>query len=243
MTRTQWLAIACAAACAVVEATTARAQGTADRLSIVVRQSRLALSGGGEALSLFDQALTPGVDALALGIGGGEVRWRAWRSVQLVAGAEAGGRTVSTSSRIQLTGTDSPVRQQTTFSLQSVQYAGLEWTAWRWQRGTVERLRVGLTGGAGRATYRLHQWGQFVDATRMLSYADDYRSGGRGTFGFGGAQVEVPLHRGVALQGDLRRQFGSAPMSQDFATFDRIDLGGTRAGLGLVLTPSQWGRR
>jgi hypothetical protein len=40
----------------------------------------------------------------------------------------------------------------------------------------------------------------------------------------------------------MRHQVGSAPMSADFAEFDRLDLGGTRVTAGLRIHPAG-GRR
>ena len=133
------------------------------------------------------------------------------------------------------------MRQQTTLDVTSLQYAGADWEAFRWRRagaGATDRLRVVLGAGGGVARYRLRQWGEFVDARRSVAYADDFASAGRGGFAYGSAALEVPLRRWIALQGDVRRQVGSAPMTADFAGFDRLDLGGTRLGVGVRLHPA-----
>lgn len=218
----------------------AQTSGRWSRLSFTLRQSVLASSGGGEAFSLFQRDLTPGPDAMHIGIGGGEVRWRMARDLHVVGGAESGARTVGSESRYAPSTT--PARQSTSLDLSSLQYAGVSWTPLHWRAKGTERARLGLAAGGGHGSYRLHQWGQFADANRQLTFTDDFVSSGHGTFGYGALQLEVPVWRGVALSGDVRRQFGSAPMSADFAQFDRIDLGGTRAGVGLTITPAQFRR-
>jgi hypothetical protein len=137
------------------------------------------------------------------------------------------------------TASSTPVAQRTSFELSSVQYAGVQWQAWQWQRSerSVERLRVVVGGGLGQARYDLRQWGNFVDVTRRVEFSDDLQSNGRGTFRYLAAKIEVPVSRRVAMQGDLRHHAGSASMNGDFATFDRLDLGGMRLGLGIVVTP------
>ncbi|MBY0491723.1 MAG: hypothetical protein K2R93_17930 [Gemmatimonadaceae bacterium] len=242
MTRTQWIALACAAGAVLLEASSARAQTAPagwDRLSVTVRQSVFVPAGGGEAWSLFSREFTPGPSSLYVGVAGGELRWRVRGNLALIGGAESGGRTISTEARNAPAGTANPIRQYTTLGLRSMQYAGVTWMplALPW-RGAAP-VRLGVTAGGGRASYRLHQWGEFVDRARQLTFADDLVSGGRGTFGYLALQAELPLWRGVALAGDVRRQFGSAPMSVDFAGFDRLDLGGTRAGIGLTITPAR----
>jgi hypothetical protein len=144
-------------------------------------------------------------------------------------------------SRVQPASRSDDVPQRTTFELTSVGYAGAEWRALRWQGAgpdATDRLRLVLGAGGGVARYRLRQWGEFVDVERATAFQDDLTSTGRGAFGYASAGVELPLRRWVALQAELRRQAGSAPMSADYAEFDRLDLGGTRFGVGILLQPA-----
>jgi hypothetical protein len=129
-------------------------------------------------------------------------------------------------------------RQRTSLEFPSLLHAGAEWRAARWRgsRRGDDRARVVLGAGAGTARYRLRQWGDFVDETRLVAYADDLRSSGDGTFGYAAAAVEVPVRRWITVRAHARRQVGSAPMNGDFASFDRLDLGGTGIGGGLRIT-------
>jgi hypothetical protein len=201
------------------------------RVSVSARVGELRPAGGSEFYALVDRALDAEEGALRPRLVGGALHVRVAGPVSLVVGAEAGGSTLASTSRVRPASSADAVRQRTALDLTAVQYVGAEWQALRW----ADHLRLTLGAGAGTARYRLRQWGGFVDAERQVAYEDDFRSSGRGTFGFASAAVEVPVRGRLALQGELRRQVGSAPMSADYASFDRLDLGGTRLGLGVRL--------
>jgi hypothetical protein len=214
-----------------------------DRLSIAAQYGVLRPAGGSELYALVDRALTPGADALRPKLAGGELHVRVRGPWSVVLGAETGSSTVGSVSRVQPAATagGGAPRQRTTLDLTSVQHLGASWQALRWRGGSPDasdRLRLVLGAGGGMARYRLRQWGTFVDAGRALAFENDFRSTGRGGFGYASASAEVPLRRWVALQGVLRQQAGSAPMSADYASFDRLDLGGTRLSVGVLLHPA-----
>ncbi|GLC26920.1 hypothetical protein [Roseisolibacter agri] len=211
------------------------------RVSVTARLGQLRPSGRSELFALMDRALLPTDGALRPRLTGGELHVALTPRFGVLLGAESGRSTVASVSRAQATGVTADVRQQTTLDVASLQYVGMEWQAFRWRgtrAGATDRVRLLLGAGGGVARYRLHQWGDFVDAPRSVAYADDFGSAGRGGFGYGSATLEVPVRRWIAVQGDVRRQVGSAPMSADFAAFDRLDLGGTRLGVGLRLRPA-----
>jgi hypothetical protein len=222
----------------------ARDSATASRLgrvSVSARIGELRPSARSEFHALMDRALVPTGGALRPRMVGGDLHVRITPRIGVLLGAESGRSTVASTSRARATGASGDVAQQTTLDLTSVQYLGAEWQAWRWRgRGAdaTDRLRVVLGAGGGVARYRLRQWGEFVDAQRSVAYADDFGSAGRGAMGYATAGVELPLQRWLSMEGELRRQVGSAPMSADYAGFDRLDLGGTRLGVGLRLRPA-----
>ena len=189
----------------------------------------------------MDRALLPTDGALRPRLAGGELHVALTPRFGALVGAESGRSTSASVSRAHAAGVAGDVRQQTTLDVTSLQYAGVEWQAVRWRgarAGATDRLRVLLGAGGGVARYRLRQWGDFVDAQRSVAYGDDFGSAGRGGFGYGSATLEVPVGRWAAVQGDVRRQVGSAPMSADFASLDRLDLGGMRLAVGLRLRPA-----
>jgi hypothetical protein len=218
----------------------AKADGWLARVSVSARAGELRPAGRSELFALMDRALAPGGGALRPRLAGGALHVRVAGAWGVLAGVEAGGRTVASVSRAQ-PASGGEVRQQTALDLTGVHWLGAEWRGLRWRGAGADapdRLRLVLGAGGGTARYRLRHWGAFVDADRGMAFADDFGSTGRGAFAYGSAALEVPLGRGLAVQGELRRQAGSAPMTADFASFDRLDLGGTRVGVGLLVRPA-----
>ncbi|WP_309670773.1 hypothetical protein [Gemmatimonas sp.] len=217
------------------------------RVSVAVRYGVLTPSGNSEVYSLIDRALDPGASRLSPRLTGIDLSVRITPRWSIRLGAESGERTMGSVSRVSPATTTSAVAQQTALQVASAQSLGVEWRAARWTRSGgagLDRARVILGAGVGTARYRFHQWGAFVDAERLVAYRDDFYSTGRGTFEYLSAGLDVPIRRWVALQGTVHQQFGSAPMSDDFATFDHIDLGGTNVSVGVRFSPAGlFGRR
>ncbi|MFN8670125.1 MAG: hypothetical protein U0164_23270 [Gemmatimonadaceae bacterium] len=206
----------------------------AERLSLVASYGQLQSAGKSEWYALLNRALQPGARALDPRLGGAAVHFRFRDRWELLAGYEGGGRTVSSTSVAQAAGSATGVAQQTRLSLQGVASVGVEWRAWRWRRPSTSALaQFALGAGGGRAAYRARQWGAFVDAARQVAYNDDFRSSGHGALGYVSAIVEAPVASRVAVRLDVRQQWASAPMNADYASFDRLDLGGTRLALGV----------
>ncbi|WP_411280877.1 hypothetical protein [Gemmatimonas sp.] len=217
------------------------------RVSISVRYGVFTPSGNSEVYSLIDRALDPGSATLNPRLAGADVAVRMTPRWSIRLGTESGERTMGSVSRVLPATTTSPVVQQTALQLTAVQSLGVEWRAARWARAhgaSQDRARLILGAGLGTTRYRFHQWGAFVDAERLVAYRDDFYSAGRGQFTYVSAGVDVPVARWVALQGTVRRQFGAAPMSDDYATFDHLDLGGTSVSVGVRFSPAELlGRR
>jgi hypothetical protein len=219
----------------VASASVAQAQRPAwtDRLAVSVQAATLAPSGRSDLYVLLDRALDGA--RLRPTLVDGALHARIAADVGVVLGIETGRSTVASTSRVRAAASTSDARQQTSLEFSTMARAGVDWQAWRWRVASRDRLRVSLGGGGGVARYRVHQWGDFVDASRSVVFSDDFRSVGRGAFGYVNATIDVPVRSWLAVQGDARRQFGSARMSGDFASFNRLDLGGTRFGAGLAL--------
>lgn len=209
-----------------------------ERLSVSVRYGQLRPAGNSELYSLVDQALTPGASALRPMLIGGELHVQLRPRWSALLGIEGGDKVVASSSQVQQTAVSGATRQHTRLNLRSMSYAGVEWEGWRWRtNGSTSdvRLTVSVGAGAGVVRYDLRQWGDFVDATRRVAYSDDFRSSGRGAMSYASVTVDAPLRSWVSLRGQVRQQRAAAPMSGDYDSFDRLDLGGTRVGLGLRL--------
>lgn len=220
----------------------------ASRVSVSVRYGSFSPSGTSEVYTLMDRALDAGGAALNPRMTGVDVHARLSERWSAMLGLEAGERTIGSVSRMPPSTSSfyaGEVAQQSTLQLTGVQLLGAEWRALRWRPAgrTTDVARITVGGGVGSASYRFRQWGEFLDASRLVRSRNDFYSSGRGTIGFASATLEVPLRDWIALQGTLRRQFGSAPMSDDYASFNRIDLGGTSIHAGARLFPSSVLRR
>ena len=90
-------------------------------------------------------------------------------------------------------------------------------------------------GGAGGVWYRLHQDGEFVDKETLDIFEDQSESKGwsLGATGFGGADVAVTPRIGITAEG--RYLWAKGPMNRDFGTFNKIDLSGYDASIGLYV--------
>ncbi|HEX4935886.1 MAG TPA: hypothetical protein VFV33_22050, partial [Gemmatimonadaceae bacterium] len=90
-------------------------------------------------------------------------------------------------------------------------------------------------GGAGPVWYRLRQTGEFVDKQTLDIFEDQFESTGwsLGATGFGGADVSLSPRFGVSVEG--RYLWARGPMNGDFGTFNKIDLSGYDASIGLFV--------
>jgi hypothetical protein len=210
------------------------------RLAVDVAFGALYARGESEFFALVDRALTPGAEALRPRGMRGAVRYWVRDRWAVRSGFSQLERAVNSTSRLAPQG--EAVSQQTAWQLSSWDILGAEWRGYRWtNHGQAENatreVRVLLGAGVGTARYRLRQVGRFVDASRGVSYADDFRSSGRGTTGYLAAAAELEPASWAALRLEWRGSRGTAPMNEDFAGFDRLDMGGHQLSIGAVLHP------
>ena len=92
---------------------------------------------------------------------------------------------------------------------------------------------VGL--GFGRMAYSLDQQGEFVDEATLDIFVDRYRAAGRTAFAQASLGAAVTLIPSVALTGEARYLLAGADGSPSFSGFDRFDLSGFSANVGLTL--------
>ena len=90
-------------------------------------------------------------------------------------------------------------------------------------------------GGAGGVWYRLRQEGEFVDNETLEIFEDEFESRGWsvGATGFGGADVSLTPRLGITVEG--RYLWAKGPMNRDFSTFNKIDLSGYDASIGVYV--------
>lgn len=90
---------------------------------------------------------------------------------------------------------------------------------------------VGLGGGGMQ--YSFTQAGDFVDFETLNVFAKTYRSKGWAPMAYANIGADVSLNARVSLTGDLRYSAARAPLNGAFVGFDKIDLSGTAATMGL----------
>lgn len=204
-----------------------------ERVMLSVHGGSFHSTGNSDVHRVVDRALTPGQAALEPFVTGGSLHVPLRARLALHVGVDGGSRTTHSESRVRPVGENAPVQQRTRFTLSSFVHAGVDVTAWQGREG----MSLVFSAGAGRAAYTLQQDGAFVDVDRLEVFEDDLASSGRGTVGYVGAALDVPVAHWASLRADVRRQRGSAGMSGDFVGFDRFDLGGTRFSAGFGLRP------
>jgi outer membrane protein W len=89
--------------------------------------------------------------------------------------------------------------------------------------------------GAGVMWYTFKQSGDFVDAQTLNVFSDRFRSSGSAPTVDAFAGVDVSLNRTLVLTGEARYDWARATMGQDFVGFNKIDLSGLQASLGLAV--------
>lgn len=92
---------------------------------------------------------------------------------------------------------------------------------------------AGLGGGTMR--YNFTQVGDFVDFQTLNVFTKEYTSEGWTPMAYVHLGADLMLNTHFALTGDLRYTTARAPLSGAFVGFNKIDLSGTAASMGLTL--------
>lgn len=97
------------------------------------------------------------------------------------------------------------------------------------------RIVPWIGAGGGTTWYRFMQEGDFVDYQTLNVFTATLASSGWAGTAQASAGLDVSLTPTVALTADVRRYWASAKPSNDYRTYDKIDLSGVTAALGLTL--------
>ncbi len=92
---------------------------------------------------------------------------------------------------------------------------------------------VGIGGGAMRYTFR--QSGDFVDFRTLAVFPDTFSNDDWAPMAYGSIGGDWALSSRTALVADLRYTTARAPLRGAFEGFERIDLSGTAATMGISL--------
>jgi hypothetical protein len=184
-------------------------------------------------------------DELTLGRGdfagahfGGSLAVRVKPRLEVSLGVTYAGRTAESESRDFEGEDDLPVLQSTTLDRVPIMLSarvslvsqGRAIGRYAW----IPRKVVPYVGaGAGAAWYRLRQEGEFVDRETLDIFEDAFESSGwaPAATAFGGTDVSLNPRYGLTVEG--RYLLGKAPMNKDFSTYNKIDLSGYDASIGL----------
>lgn len=211
-----------------------------ERLGFTVGGGVFSPTGNSQLYWLLNRALTPGSDILQPRLLSGSIQYGVSPTVAVVLRADVGSHSSRTHSIAAPSTPAADLSQRTTLRIRMQSTLGAQFAPWQWRGPTAahdDRLRLNVGAGGGLASYQLDQRGTFVDADRALSYGASYRSLGTGLVSYAMASVDIPIVRVAAVSVSLRKQWGSARMTRDYSSFDRLDLGGTTASLGMMLRP------
>lgn len=89
--------------------------------------------------------------------------------------------------------------------------------------------------GGGGMWYQFRQNGDFINKETLDVFPDTFKSSGWAATAHGLAGLDISLGPRFGLTGEGRYMWGRAPMSRDFKGFDKIDLSGYNASVGLYV--------
>ena len=96
------------------------------------------------------------------------------------------------------------------------------------------RVAPYVTAGVGSVWYKFKQSGDFVDYKTLDVFPTTLESSSWAPAGYGAAGVDYALSARVGVASEARYDYARARMGDDFAGFDRIDLSGISATIGLT---------
>ena len=158
--------------------------------------------------------------------------------LELQAGIAVSSRRVGSESR-DFEGTDDlPILQSTGFRRVPVT-AGLRFNltppgrslgrlAW-----VPSRWTPFVAAGGGMMYYSYKQDGEFVDFRDLEIFAESLESKGWAPAAYGAAGVDLALSTRFGLTGQARYDYARGAMNTDYVDFDRIDLSGVSATIGI----------
>ena len=238
----------------LILAGSAQAQRTGDgfmfgepRGSLTVRGGFAHANAGSDIFSFTTSRLTIDRRDFSGRSAGGDVALRIAHRLDLAVSGSWSGRTTKSEFRDWVDQDDLPIRQTTFFARVPVT-AGLR--AYLLPRGRAigryawipARFTAYVGGGVGVMWYQFRQRGDFVHFETLAVFPDRFESRGLTPTAQGLAGVELTITPRFALTAEGRYSMAKAGLSNDFDGFDRIDLSGPSATLGVTARFSGWSR-
>jgi opacity protein-like surface antigen len=237
--------IALAAALALGVALPAQAQHAGDGFLFHAPQARISIRGGYDHAMAHSDVFDDAVNFLTLNRSdfsgftlGGEVAFALTSRVDLSLDVGYSGVNKGSEDRHFIDNNNLPIQQSTEFRRVPVT-ANLRYyltppgrnvgrLAW-----IPNKVTPWVGAGVGMMWYRFQQDGDFVDYQTNNVFPSTVSSSDwtETVQGMGG--VDISLTPLVALRGEARYLWARAPLGQDFTGYNRIDLSGVQATLGL----------
>jgi hypothetical protein len=171
---------------------------------------------------------------------GADLSFRIKPRLDLVLGSSYAGSTAQSEFRRFVDNNDLPIEQTTSLARVPLTVSaklyltstGRSIGRYAWVPATFAPF-VGVGGGA--MWYNFRQKGDFIDMSTSNVFSDTFRSSGWAPTANGFAGLDVALGPRFGVTGEGRYLWARGPMSRDFSDFDRIDLSGYNASLGIYV--------
>lgn len=170
----------------------------------------------------------------------GELAVRVTERLDIVGDFGYSGAKIRSESKEWLDNNDNPIEQTVHFTRRTVTFGLKEYL---WARGQSvghlawipQQWAPFVGAGAGWVWYDYKQDGDFVDFQTLDVFPDRFVSSGRAAtvHFFAGADWSLAPSFMLTLEG--RYSLAKSPMTQDFKTFNKIDLSGFQASAGISL--------
>ena len=155
-------------------------------------------------------------------------------------GVASMGRNVDSEFRKYVDNSDKPIEQRTTFRRAPVT-AGLKYSlsspgrslsrlAW-----VPSKFTPYVAAGGGAMWYSFKQAGDFVDFKTFDVFASDLSSSSWAPMAYGAGGMDYSLSPHLSLTTEARYDYARAAMNKSFEGFNRIDLSGLSANVGLTV--------
>lgn len=208
-----------------------------------VRGGLAVAQAGGELFSQTTQLLTVDRRDFSSSTIAGDLGFRVSPRLEIAVGGGLASARAPSEFRRWLDNDDRPVRQTTDFQRVPLTVSAKLYLAPRGRSigqfaWVPARLAPYVGAGAGNMWYRFRQVGDFVDNPFDVSgehriFADRFESSGWTPTAHAMAGLDLTLTNHVGLTTEARYGYAKARLGSDFQGFDRIDLSGATATVGL----------